>query len=262
MKKINSTLLIIDDQMESIALLLVYLKGQPLDIQVALNGEDGLRKAIEGQPDAILLDVRMPDMDGYEVCRRLKADQRTAAAPVIFLSANFSVKDKLLGFSAGGVDYINKPFSAEEVLARIYVHLNLFEEIERLESSLFAPELQTKNKELNRDDKILLLALSYMQSNLTEWPGLEKLAQLSFSNERKLEGLFKKHFGMTAYGYLLELRLNKARGLLTDTGLQIKAIAEQAGYQNASDFSRAFRRRYSLGPRQYRQTSQPDEHLE
>ncbi len=114
-------LLIIDDQPASVGLLLAYLEDSDIDLLVALNGEDGLRIASEGQPDLILLDVQMPLMDGFSVCRRLKADRHTRHIPVIFLSAAIGIEDKLQGFAAGGADYITKPFSAQEVLARVFL---------------------------------------------------------------------------------------------------------------------------------------------
>ena len=247
-------ILIIDDQMDSIALLLSYFKEQPLDIQIALDGRDGLRKAVDGHPDAILLDVAMPEMDGYAVCRRLKADPRTAALPVIFLSANDSVAHKLEGFETGGADYIGKPFSAEEVLARVFVHLHVKRRIERLEAvaGIVAP--------VGRDDDLLAAAIAQLQQEDAAWPGLEELARRIGTNENKLTELFRRRFGMAVYEYLGELRLERARLQLAGTRSQVQLIAERAGYRNASDFSRAFRRRYGIGPRQYRQASaQPAE---
>ena len=119
----NTRLLIIDDQPNSVGLLLAYLGDKGVDILVALDGRDGLKKAIAGQPDLILLDVTMPVLDGFKVCEQLKADSRTATIPVIFLSAADSTEDKLQGFALGAVDYIGKPFSEQEVLARVFVHL-------------------------------------------------------------------------------------------------------------------------------------------
>lgn len=244
-------LLIIDDQMDSIALLLGYFRGQALDIQVALGGGDGLGKAVVGRPDAILLDVAMPDIDGYTVCRRLQADPRTAALPVIFLSANTSVADKLEGFAAGGVDYIGKPFSAEEVLARVFVHLQIRQRVERLEAiaGIALPA--------GRDDELLTAAIAQLQQEEAAWPGLEELARRIGTNEKKLTELFRQRFGMPVYEYLGEIRLERARLQLAGTASQVQLIAERAGYRNASDFSRAFRRRYGIGPRQYRQAAVP-----
>lgn len=247
----TSRILIIDDQMDSVALLLSYFQGQPLDILIALDGADGLRKASAGRPDAILLDVAMPGMDGYEVCRRLQADPRTATTPVIFLSANTTVAHKLAGFAAGGADYIVKPFSAEEVLARVFVHLRSKRQVERLEAiaGIHAPA--------DRDDDLIGAAIAQLQQDQAAWPGLEEFARRVGANEKKLNELFRRQFGMTVHEYLVDLCLEKARLQLAGSQLQVQLIAAAAGYGNASDFSRAFRRRYGIGPRQYRQACRP-----
>lgn len=241
--------LIIDDRMESIALLLSYLKGQSIDVMAAIGGADGLTKAVNGRPDAILLDVMMPDMDGYTVCRRLKADRRTAAAPVIFLSANSTVAHKLEGFAAGGVDYITKPFRAEEVLARLYVHLRIQREVRCVD----LPELVVLQA---RDSDLVAAAVAELQQEQTDWLGVEALARSVGTNEKKLTELFRQQFGMTVAEYRSEMLMEQARWHLANTDLQIKFIADKAKYNNASDFSRAFRKRYGIGPRQYREACQ------
>src|SRR4029453_12130190 len=91
----------------------------------ARNGERGLAIAQSARPDLILLDVLMPEIDGFEICRRLKADAGTAAIPVIFLTALTDTANKIAGFAAGGVDYITKPFQVGEVLARVRTHVAL-----------------------------------------------------------------------------------------------------------------------------------------
>jgi DNA-binding response OmpR family regulator len=244
-----SRILIIDDQMDSVALLLSYFKGQSLDILIALNGEDGLRKAIAGHPDAILLDVGMPGMDGYTVCRRLKADPRTAMIPVIFLSANTAVAHKLEGFAVGGVDYISKPFWAEEVMARLFVHLQIKQRVERLQAVGAMGEAAARDK----DNDIVAATIAQVQHDEREWPGLDELARRVGINEKKLTELFRQQFGLTVFEYVAELRLENARRELAGSRLQIQLIADHAGYRNASDFSRAFRRHYGIAPRQYRQ---------
>lgn len=245
-------ILIIDDQMDSVALLLRYFKGQPLDILIALSGEDGLRKAVDGRPDAILLDVAMPRLDGYAVCRRLKADRRTAEIPVIFLSANTTVAHKLEGFAAGGADYISKPFWAEEVMARLFVHLQIKQRFERRQA--FAAG-ETLDDPATRDSNIVAAVIAQVQQHEAEWPGLDELARRVGVHEKKLTELFRQQFGLTVYEYVVELRLENARRHLAASGLQIQLIASHAGYSNASDFSRAFRRHYGIAPRQYRQAS-------
>ena len=222
---------------------------------VALNGVDGLRKAREGRPDVILLDVSMPGLDGYTVCRELKADPRTAAIPVIFLSANTSLQHKLDGFAAGGVDYIGKPFSSEEVMARVYVHLRV-SNVVRLEQQDKLVDIQGGGgQKSDWEGNVVTAALVFLQEAGQEWLAHEQLARKVGVNERRLTELFRRHLGMTVAEYQITQRLETARAALSNTVQQIQLIAEQAGYQNASDFSRAFRNRYGLGPRDYRQAS-------
>jgi DNA-binding response OmpR family regulator len=251
----RAEILIIDDLMESVALLLRYFKGEPLDVMVALNGTDGLRKAREGQPDVILLDVAMPGMDGYAVCRALKADPHTAAIPVIFLSANTSLQHKLDGFAAGGVDYVGKPFSSEEVMARVYVHLGEGGADRSGQPDRLLQIQRMAVQEPDWEHDVVTAALVFLQEAGQEWLAQEQLARLVGVNERRLIDLFRKHLGMTVAEYQTTQRLELARARLCNTSQLIQRIAEQAGYRNASDFSRAFRLRYGLGPRDYRHAS-------
>jgi DNA-binding response OmpR family regulator len=251
----RAEILIIDDLMESVALLLRYFKSEPIDAMVALNGVDGLRKARAAQPDAILLDVAMPGMDGYSVCRELKADARTAHIPVIFLSANTSLQHKLDGFASGGVDYIGKPFSSEEVMARVYVHLRTFNAARQTAPERAAEVRRIAGREPDWENNIVTAALVFLQEAEQEWLPLESLARKVGVNEWRLTELFRKHLGMTVAEYQITQRLEVARAKLCNSGQQIQIIAEEAGYHNASDFSRAFRLRYGLGPRDYRLAS-------
>lgn len=121
----NSTVLVIDDNPTNLAVLYDYLNNMGAEVLVKKDGESGIEIAIRKQPDIIILDVLMPNIDGYETCRRLKLESTTKAIPVIFASALMETADKLKGFEMGGVDYITKPFQLEEVLARIEVHLSI-----------------------------------------------------------------------------------------------------------------------------------------
>lgn len=118
-------ILVVDDTPDNLRLLSTMLTEQGYEVGKALNGQIALRAAQTAPPDLILLDINMPNMNGYEVCEHLKADQRTQSIPVIFISALDEVWDKVKAFKLGGVDYITKPFQAEEVLARVQTHLNI-----------------------------------------------------------------------------------------------------------------------------------------
>jgi diguanylate cyclase (GGDEF)-like protein len=116
-------ILVIDDSEAIHALLRARLQAEPVELQFALDGEAGIAKAMETPPDLILLDIDMPAPDGFEVCRRLKADLRTMQIPVVFLTGNTSSEQKILGLELGASDYITKPFDSAELRARIRASL-------------------------------------------------------------------------------------------------------------------------------------------
>ena len=111
--------LVVDDTLDNLKLLMDILTAAGIHARPAGSGELALRSARAKRPALVLLDIMMPDMDGFEVCRRLKSDAATRDIPVIFLSGLTDTGDKSRGFSLGAVDYITKPFQSEEVLARV-----------------------------------------------------------------------------------------------------------------------------------------------
>lgn len=131
----DSTLLIVDDEPENLRLLQGILHARHR-LVFASNGAEALRLAAEQKPDLILLDVLMPDMDGYAVCRSLKADPRVENTPIIFISSKSAILDEKKGFEAGAVDYIAKPVSAPLVRARVETHLALYNQSRLLEQKV------------------------------------------------------------------------------------------------------------------------------
>lgn len=145
----NQRVLIVDDSAINRKLLAGLLKPDGYELIEAVDGSDALNKAFEALPDLILLDIMMPNKDGYQVCDALKSDARTAHIPIIFLSAKTSVADKIRGLELGGADYVTKPFDKGEVLARVRTQLK----IGRLTSELLTANrsLETKQKRINED---------------------------------------------------------------------------------------------------------------
>lgn len=119
------TILIVDDTPANLAVVVDSLEGHGFRVIVAQDGEESLRRAELAQPDLILLDVMMPGLDGFEVCRRLKANATTRDIPVIFMTSLAEIEDKVGGFKAGAVDYVTKPLQIDEVIVRIDTHLRL-----------------------------------------------------------------------------------------------------------------------------------------
>ncbi|HEY9631842.1 MAG TPA: response regulator [Coleofasciculaceae cyanobacterium] len=138
----EGNILIIDDTPENLQLLSQTLSEQGYTVRGAVRGKMGINAAQSAPPDLILLDIKMPDLDGYEVCERLKADPQTQEIPIIFLSALDDVWDKVRAFQIGGVDYITKPFKVEEVLARVKNQLLIRQ---------LTKQLQTQNQQLQQE---------------------------------------------------------------------------------------------------------------
>jgi CheY-like chemotaxis protein len=135
MEEKKSTILIVDDTSENIKMLALILEKNGYEIAIAINGNAALKFCEHYKPDLILLDIMMPEMDGYEVCELLKKSKETKEIPVIFITAKVDKTDVVKGFEVGAVDYITKPFFSEELLARIKVHIDLkkaYDEIEVL----------------------------------------------------------------------------------------------------------------------------------
>lgn len=128
----QGTILAVDDTPASLKLLTDILKDEGYEVRSAINGELALRSAKGNPPELVLLDIRMPEMDGFEVCRRLKAQPETSHVPVIFVSALTDTDEKVKGFELGAVDFVTKPYQREELLARVRTHL----EVDRLRNHL------------------------------------------------------------------------------------------------------------------------------
>ncbi len=119
------TVLIVDDTPTNLGVVADYLESCGFEIMMAQSGEKALKRVRYARPDIILLDVMMPGLDGFETCRRLKADEVSQDIPVIFMTALVNTEDKVKGFEVGAVDYVTKPLQQEEVLARITTHLRI-----------------------------------------------------------------------------------------------------------------------------------------
>ena len=124
-KRVKGELLIAEDDLSALETLENLLSREGYEVRGAQNGQTALLFAKEDPPELILLDIRLPDIEGFQVCRRLKEDPQTASIPVIFISGLDEVEDKVKGLAVGGVDYITKPFQGEELLARVETHLAL-----------------------------------------------------------------------------------------------------------------------------------------
>lgn len=249
----SSRVLIIDGQPSSVAALIDQLSEKGIEALFVRDGVNAATKAVEERPDLIVLDAALARISGFEVCAQLKTDPRTAAIPVIFLSASAATGDKLKGFRLGAVDFVDKPFAVEEVVARVLLHIDTKRRLDRLESMAAHSALDRVGDHAFPDDQLFAQALSVLDRRMAEPPGLIELAHELGTNERKLTEIFRRRVGMTVFDYFTEWRLETARHLLEGSSMRVQVIAGRVGYRNAGDFTRAYRRRYGVSPREYRQ---------
>ena len=163
----GGTILIVDDMPANLEVVTSHLERQGYRAVVALSGDEGIERAEYVQPDLILLDVMMPGIDGFEICRRLKGNERTRAIPVIFMTALADTTDKLAGFAAGAVDYVTKPLNGAEVLARIESHLALY---------ALRRQLAAQNAQLQQEIAVWAEMQAALQRSNTEFEQLAYVA--------------------------------------------------------------------------------------
>jgi len=125
-KFLNESIMLVDDEPENLNVLTGMLDEGPWNVYAFPRGDLALKAAQENPPDLVLMDIRMPGMDGYEACRQFKKNERLKDIPIVFLSALSEPQDKIEAFRAGGADYVTKPFYAEEVLARVRAQLEVY----------------------------------------------------------------------------------------------------------------------------------------
>ena len=163
----GGTILIVDDMPANLEVVTSHLERQGYCALVALSGDEGIERAEYVQPDLILLDVMMPGLDGFEICRRLKSSERTRAIPVIFMTALTDTTDKLAGFAAGAVDYVTKPLNGAEVFARIESHLALY---------ALRRQLAEQNAQLQQEIAVRTEIQAALQRSNTEFEQLAYVA--------------------------------------------------------------------------------------
>jgi len=140
-----STILLVDDNLSNLRVLLDLLHDQGFDLAVAQSGAEALEWLTDSTPDLILLDVLLPGLDGFETCRRIKAQEKHRDLPIIFMTVLADVESRLAGFAVGGVDYVTKPLEVPEVLARITAHLT----IRRQQAALHALNVELARSNLD-----------------------------------------------------------------------------------------------------------------
>jgi len=251
---IKKNILIVDDSTFEQRMLAELLSEQPYRFTAAYNGYQGYQLALATRPDLILLDVRMPEMDGFTACRLLKANPETENIPVIFLSGADAVDERIMGLQVGGVDYIAKPFTPAELAARIHIHLGL---VRRSDSTLPAAEEADSKALQQHPDMVFVNAVKQLiLDNLGDLPNLSEIARSVGTYREKLTLMFREQTGMTVFAFIREARIARGVELLQQTGMDVQDIAMMIGFHNAGNFATAFRERIGMTPSAYRQRLQ------
>ncbi|SDB52377.1 DNA-binding response regulator, OmpR family, contains REC and winged-helix (wHTH) domain [Pseudomonas sp. NFACC23-1] len=240
-------ILLIDDVPEDIRATLILLKTQPWRISLASDAYQGYQRALALRPDLIVLDVHMPQMDGFSLCRLLREAPATRHTPILFLSSANTSLERLEGLTVGAVDYIPKSCAPEEVLARIRIHLQL---------TWRAPPAIADNPadpQPQGDEIVLRAAMRLIENQLDNIPSLGMLAQKVGTHEKRLSAIFREHLGMTVFAYIRDARLRRGQELLCESAMSVQDVAEVVGFRNACNFTTAFRQRIGMTPSQFRQ---------
>ncbi|MGU7770230.1 response regulator transcription factor [Burkholderia sp. MR1-5-21] len=237
-------ILVVDDRPNELQLLIEILRTARCRISIAFDGLQAYHRAQAVAPDLILMDVRMPRMDGFAACRLLTATPSTQAIPIIFLSAAGDLDNRIEGLEIGAMDYIVKPFEPAEVIARIRNHLK---KVLRRGADEHLPALPD-----SPDASLVRAASGILLRDLRNPPALEELAKQVGTHEKRLSRVFRDTLGQTVFEYLRDTRLRTAQRFLVDTSMGIGDIAEEIGFSTAGNFATAFRERFNMTPSDWR----------
>jgi DNA-binding response OmpR family regulator len=252
-------LLVVDDDIDGLELIITHLRDYDLAVSTAQCGREALAIAGEVRPDLILLDLSLPGLDGFAVLGRLKQSPATASIPVIVLTSHRDIEHKVRCFELNAADYLVKPVAEAELHARVTAQLRQVHLRHALSRRLrtyeqrFGPldeavPAAAADSTTHADVAMLLHARQILRERLADPPSLTELARLVGTNQPRLSKSFLALFGTTAYGFVRETRLRRARELLAGTQLPVKTIALQIGYRGSSDLTRAIKSRYGVTP--------------
>ncbi|MCI0695270.1 response regulator [candidate division KSB1 bacterium] len=243
-------LLIVEDNLD-MRTHIRNLLAQSCRIIEASDGTEGLEKSAEAIPDLIISDVMMPEMDGFEFCRRIKTDERTSHIPVILLTARASERSKLEGLETGADDYLTKPFNAHELRVRIK---NLLEQRRKLRER-FSREVTLQPRDIaitTADELFLQRVMAIVDKHLSDSDfNVEAFAQEFRMSRVQLHRKIKALTDQSPGDFIRALRLRAAAKLLAQGKHTVTEVAYEAGFNNLSYFAKCFREQFGVLPSEY-----------
>ena len=217
----------------------------------AVNGEEGLKESIEQIPDLIISDVMMPKMDGFELCEKLKTDERTSHIPIILLTAKATNQDKIEGYETGADDYIMKPFNIKVLCVRVK---NLIDQRKKLRKH-FQQEgiFNLDNKNITSvDRKFLERAVKIINEHLSDLSfGVESFASELCIGRTSLSKKITSLVGEPPGDFIKRIRLSTASSLLNHNAGNISEVALSVGFSNPAYFAECFKKQFGITPSKY-----------
>ncbi|WP_020567862.1 ATP-binding protein [Neolewinella persica] len=246
----HSSVLLIEDNAEMRAFITQML-APTYRVITAVNGVEGVRLALDSPPDLIVSDLMMPEKDGYQVCRELKADLRTSHVPIILLTARASRDARVIGLDEGADDYLTKPFDARELLARA-ANLIRSRQIlrERFASSIFVKPSELAVTTLDQD--FLTRALEHVETHLNDANlSVDQLAEVLNTSRTQLNSKLRALVNQSSNQFIQSVRLQRAAQLLRQENTTAKEVAYTCGFSSPEYFSRLFKAEYGMTPKGY-----------
>lgn len=246
----NQIILIIEDNPDMRA----YIREQLRDlfqVKEAEDGEEGIEKAVDTIPDLIISDVMMPKMDGYQLCARLKTDERTSHIPIVLLTAKSSGESKIEGLEHGADDYLIKPFDSHELLARVR---NLIEQRRRLRER-FGKEIKLQPRDIaitSADEKFLERAMAVVEAHISEADfDVETFGWKVGMSRKHLHRKLKALTNQAPREFIRTLRLQRAARLLEQHAGNVTEVAYEVGFNSLSHFAKAFKEQFGVLPKDF-----------
>jgi signal transduction histidine kinase/DNA-binding response OmpR family regulator/ligand-binding sensor domain-containing protein len=252
-------ILLVEDNVDVVAYTASCLSQYKL--AVGKDGKEGFEIATDIIPDLIITDVMMPFIDGFEMCRRLRQDERTSHIPIIMLTAKADIQSRLEGLEHGADVYLEKPFHREELLLRIKKLLELRKNLQQYYSKqiginntaeISTEEIETLAIEKNEHEFVKKVR-EIVEANFSNYEfSIEQLCKLVFMSHSQLHRKLEALTGCSPNQFIRIIRLNKAKELLANPSLSIAALAQDCGYNDPGYFARVFKQEYGITPQEWR----------
>lgn len=235
----NLCVLVAEDIPDELRNLARILENTGARVLTAVSGGEVLRLAQFMRPDVVLLDVALPPPNGFSVCRALQQHPDASHIPVLFVSSMLDEIPMLEGFAAGGRDFITKPFTAAELVARVALHADLGRRLAAGQRDAGTP-------------RWLSVVLQRLRASLAQPPDLAQLAKESGTSVHRLKEAFRQQLHITPAAFIRETRLIEAAWQMNETSKSVAEVGTALGYSSPANFATAFRERFGISPLQYR----------